>query len=270
MYRYIAVPLVLFVLVASCSTAPKEVLVADMDPLDAGITDGGIMAYFPTRIRQIPLTVSFNPRNNMVVVQFRYQTVLYRQYWDPANRVRFIAAVERYHADYEARSLPERKRLRSRRAYDTLKSLTEWGTFQFTINARSRPQVYLGYVFHDNRPYFLVTQMPAKSEIVIDDDMDRNSLQIELYFTRDMAAALAQLFDQNYLNSLVPDSAKDRALQPGASIPADDYSSAPQADVLPPPVPGADVPQDETTQLPASGADDPQAETTQLPASDTE
>jgi hypothetical protein len=248
MYRHIATLLVLFALV-SCATAPKEDPLADLDPVDAGITDGGIMAYFPTRIRQIPLTLSFDPSSGMVCVQFRYQTVLYRQYWDPANRARFISAVERYHADYEARNLPERKRLRSRRAYDVFKGLTEWGTFQFTVNARSRPRIYLGYAFQGNNPYFLVTQMPAKSEIVIDDDMERNSLQIELYFTRAMATALAQLFEQGHLNSLIPDYAEGRAIQPGASIPPDDYSPAPQP----------------RTETPASGAVQPDAP--QAPAS---
>jgi hypothetical protein len=256
MYRYTVIPLVFFVLV-SCATAPKEAGVADMDPVDAGITDGGIMAYFPTRIRQIPLTLNFDPRSDMVYIQFRYQTVIYRQYWDPANRARFIAAVERYHADYEARNLPERKRRKSRRAYDTLKALTQWGTFQFTMNARSQPRIYLGYAFHDNNPYFLVTQMPAKSEIILDDTMDRSSLQIELYFTRAMATALAQLFDQGHLNSLIPDYAKDRALQPGASIPPDDYSPDSQPGASPSPVlkPQTEAPaalQPDAAQAPAS------------------
>jgi hypothetical protein len=199
-----------------------------MDPVEAGMADGGVMAYFPTRIKQIPLTLKFDPRSNMAYIQFKYQTVTYRQYWDPANRAHFIAAVERYHADYEARNLPERKRRRSRRAYDTLTSLTEWQSLSFTTSARSRPRIYLGYAFHDNNPYFFITQMPAKSEIVLDDTMDRNSLHIELYFTRALATALAQLFDQGHLNSLVPDYAQDRAIQPGASIPPDDYADAPQ------------------------------------------
>ncbi|MDR2403519.1 MAG: hypothetical protein LBD78_05770 [Spirochaetaceae bacterium] len=221
MYRYAVVVLLLSALLC-CATTSKEALVADMDPLDAGMADGGVMAYFPTRIKQIPLTLSFNPRDNVVCIQFSYQTVTYRQYWDSANRVRFISAVERYHASYEARNLPERKRLKSRKAYDVLKGKTEWGTFKFMVNARSYPQVYLGYIFWDDNPYFLVTQMPAKNEIAVTDE-EHNSLQIELYFTRAMAEALAKLFDQDYLVSLVPDHMKNR-VESGAPISPDDYS----------------------------------------------
>ena len=210
------------------------------------------MAYFPTRIKQIPLTLNFDPRSGMAYIQLKYQTVTYRQYWDPANRARFIAAVERYHADYDARNLPERKRRRSRRAYDTLMGLAEWESLSFTASARSRPRIYLGYAFHDNNPYFFVTQMPAKNEIPINDDAKRDSLQIELYFTRAMATALAQLFDQGHLNSLIPDYAKDRALQPGASIPPDDYTAAPQ--------PGASQPDASTSGPGASQAPAPQSD----------
>jgi hypothetical protein len=272
MYRYIVVPLVLFVLL-SCATTSKEGSVADMNPVDAGMADGGIMAYFPTRIRQIPLTLSFDPRNDMVYIQFRYQTVTYRQYWDPANRARFIAAVERYHADYEARNLPERKRRKSRRVYDTLKSLTEWETFKITTSARSHPRIYLGYAFPAKNPYFLVTQLPAKNEVNVNDYMERNSLQIELYFTRAMATALAQLFDQGHLNSLVPDYAKDRASQPGASLPPDDYPPVLQpetetpaaASQSPVPQPGTEAPATTVSQPDASQASAPQP-VTEAPA----
>jgi hypothetical protein len=249
MYRHSTVPLIFFVLFSllSCKSTPKEILIADMDPLEAGIVDGGVMAYFPTRIKQIPLTLSFDPRSNTVYMQFSYQTVTYRQYWDPPSRVRFISAVERYHADYEARNLPERKHRRSRRAYDVLDGLTEWGAFKFMINARSRPKVYLGYTFRENSPYFLITQMSAKNERSTTDD-EQNSLQIELYFTRAMAADLARLFDQDHLASLVPDRMKNR--DPDASIPSDDYSAAPQPEA----VPGASQP-----DAPASGDSQPDA-----------
>jgi hypothetical protein len=228
MYRQTAVTFILFILLScalslSCTTSPKEVVVADTDPLDAGVVDGGVAAYFPTRIKQIPLTLTYDPRNNVVCIQFSYQTVTYRQYWDSANRIRFISAVERYHADYEARNLPERKRRKSRRAYDTLKGLSTWGAFKFMINSRSSPRIYLGYTFRDNSPYFLVTQMPAKNELS-SKNSEQNSLQIELYFTRAMAEALAEIFDQNYLVSLVPDHLKDRPLQSGAPVNPDDYT----------------------------------------------
>jgi hypothetical protein len=270
MYRHITVLFAFFVLfsLVSCKSTPKEILIADMDPLEAGIVDGGVMAYFPTRIKQIPLTLSFDPRSNTVYMQFSYQTVTYRQYWDPPSRVRFISAVERYHADYEARNLPERKHRRSRRAYDVLDGLTEWGAFRFMINARSHPKVYLGYTFRENSPYCLITQTSAKNELSTT-DIEQNSLQIELYFTRAMAADLARLLDQDHLTSLVPDRVKNRA--PDAFIPSDDYSAAPQPDAAPDasqsdaPVPGTSQP-DAASPADSPGSTATIPEETPLPA----
>jgi hypothetical protein len=88
------------------------------------------------------------------------------------------------------------------------------------INSRSSPRVYLGYVFRENNPYFLVTQMPAKNTAP-GASGDQNSLQIELFFTRAMAEDLVRLFDEQYLRSLLPANFQNRS--GAAGIGADPY-----------------------------------------------
>jgi hypothetical protein len=91
--------------------------------------------------------------------------------------------------------------------------MVEWGTFKFLVNSRSYPKAYLGYVFRDNNPYFMLTLLPAKNVRREDSAGQNNSLRIELYFTRTMAEDVANLFDQEYLLSLLPESVK---VQPAA------------------------------------------------------
>jgi hypothetical protein len=193
------------VLCASCLTRPSPAgdMAADRDPLPAGELSLGVPVLFPSRIEQIQARLVYEPRFNRVYLEFPYQTVTYRQYWDQAAREKLVAAVEQYHLDFEAQNLPLRNRSKSRRAYGSFRTMTEWGTFSFMINSRGYPQIDLGYTFHKESPYFLVTQLEAKDVRVEGREIEHNSLRITLYFTRTLAAALAQQLREENLRSLL-------------------------------------------------------------------
>ncbi|MDR1030548.1 MAG: hypothetical protein LBL76_06710, partial [Treponema sp.] len=118
--KRIAYCLILLLCGVSCASQKpqKSALIADVDPILLGLVGIAFDPLFSSTLDTKDVSVSFNPRDNTVSLEFRYQTVIYRQYWDQAGRDQFIAAVQRYHTDFEARNLST-KASKSRTAYGT-------------------------------------------------------------------------------------------------------------------------------------------------------
>jgi hypothetical protein len=173
-------------------------MIADVDPIPLGSVSIAFNQVFSSALDTKEVPVQFNPRDDTVSLEFRYQTVIYRQYWDRAGRDRFIAAVRQYQADFAARNLSTRA-AKSRAAYGGTGAKVEWGQFAFSVNACSYPRVDLGYRFKGNSPYFTVVQREARDILMPSADDSRTSLQITAYFTRTMADKAAALFDPAYL-----------------------------------------------------------------------
>ncbi|MDR2483877.1 MAG: hypothetical protein LBD55_00605 [Treponema sp.] len=187
---------ILLVFSSCASTASKNPnMIADADPIPLGTVTILFEKFFSSALGTKDVSLVFDPRSNTVYLQFVYETVTYRQFWDQTNRKKFIAALEQYQKDFEARNL-NRKSSKSRRAYGSVNGKTEWGQFSFSINARSYPQMEIGYQFKEDNPYFTVLQREAKDTLTGD---ERNSLRITTYFNRTQAAELAAFFDQTYL-----------------------------------------------------------------------
>ncbi|MDR2797472.1 MAG: hypothetical protein LBB80_03940 [Treponema sp.] len=193
---------VLFV-VSCVSQAPKNrTMIADVDPIPLGSVGIAFDQLFSAALDTKDVPVQFNPRDDTVSLEFRYQTVIYRQYWDRTGREQFIAAVQQYHADFEARNLST-KASKSRTAYGSVNARAEWGQFAFSVNACSYPRMDLGYRFKGNSPYFIVVQREARDTVMPSADDSRMSLQITAYFTRSMADKVAAFFDPAYLERIL-------------------------------------------------------------------
>jgi hypothetical protein len=186
------------VLCAACTSAkPKNPdMVADADPIALGTVSVGFDKFMSSAVGAKDVSAVFDPRTDTVYLQFTYETLTIRQFWDNQNRRKFTAALEQYARDFENRKLTE-KNSKTRTAYGSTTGKTEWGQFSFTINSRSYPKMELGYQFKGKSPYFTVVQREAPD--TISGDEDRNSLRITSYFTKAQAAELAGIFDQEYL-----------------------------------------------------------------------
>ncbi|MDR1301225.1 MAG: hypothetical protein LBK43_01990 [Treponema sp.] len=213
--KRIAYCLVLMLCGVSCVSQkpPKSALIADVDPIPLGSVGIAFDPLFSSTLDTKDVSVSFNPRDDTVSLEFRYQTVIYRQYWDQAGREQFIAAVQRYHTDFEARNL-NTKASKSRTAYGTTQARAEWGQFAFSVNARSYPRMDLGYRFKENSPYFTVVQREAPDTITPSADGSRMSLQITTYFTRSVADKVAAFFNQAYLLGILEANLEDAPEEP--------------------------------------------------------
>ncbi|MDR1100077.1 MAG: hypothetical protein LBL28_06305 [Treponema sp.] len=180
-------------------------MVADMDPVSAGTVEVEFDRVFSSNVEKKEIEALFYPRYNTVALEFRHQTIRYRQFWDLGGRQKFVQALERYKADYAAKNL-DNKFSKSRAAYGRFKGKTEWETFSFTIPGRAYPTMELGYRFRgkdNSSPYFSVLQQSAKDEYSFNSDNAKpDSLQIVMYYTRGQADGLAKIFDQDFLLSL--------------------------------------------------------------------
>jgi hypothetical protein len=173
-------------------------MVADADPFTLGSVSVSFDKFFSQGLTEKAVPVVFDPRTDTAYLQFTYETVTYRQFWNRQNRRAFSDALARYRTDFEAGnlSLPPAK---ARRAYGAVKGKTEWGQVSFSVNARAFPVIEAGYQFKGDNPYFTVFQREAENTLSSNSDRPRRSLKITLYFTRAQGAGLARVFDQSFI-----------------------------------------------------------------------
>lgn len=190
----------------ACATVDPEKryphMVADEDPVPVGTIEAEFDQAFSTKVNKKEVAVFFYPRYNAVVLEYRYELIRYRQFWDAEGRRYFAEALDRYKADYAARNLTS-KFSRSRRAYGTVQGMIEWETSSISLPGRAYPSMELGYRFRGESPYFSVFQRSAPNEYKQKDTGKSSSLQIFMYYTRAQAEALIKLFDQEYLMSFL-------------------------------------------------------------------
>jgi hypothetical protein len=216
-------------LFASCESSPPRQnpnMIADIDPIEIGTVTVQFDKFFSSSIEAKEAKVFFDPRINAVYLTFKYQTLTYLQYWDKPNRDAFIAAVDHYKSDYNAQALIA-KDSKSRAIYGGLQGMVVWSTLSasFSERATAYPKIYIGYSFKKTSsgqltPYFSILQLEAKAEADSsgsDSKPTKTSLRIRMYYTRAQSETLATYLDDNFLMSLVRDSAK-----PSSAIPVDD------------------------------------------------
>jgi hypothetical protein len=178
---------------------------ADRDPIAIGTAAMQFDKFFSTSLEKKDVEVWLDPRTDSVYLQFKYQTITFRQFWDKSNRLQFITALEKYKKDYEAKNLNLKKN-RARRAYGILESRIVWGQIANDIfmNAEARPKMELGYAFRKDSPYFAIYQRSANNLLGLQGDgEEKESLVLNIYFTRAQADELVKLFDQQYLLSFL-------------------------------------------------------------------
>jgi len=235
-------------------------MVADMGPIPLGSVYASMDRIVGRGISPVRAEAVFHPRLNAVSLEFRHEFVTYRQFWDEAARRGFAAALERYNAEFEARSLVNRHR-QTRSAYGRVAARLEWQTARFTTVHASYPAIELGYRFREvdvggrweSRPFFAALMRPARSAENHPGAGQSESRQLRMYFTRAQAAEIAALFDQPFLMAAV--GAREAAPAPAAAPPLwDDFPAGGRM-----PAPAAEPPADPAGGG-ADGAGDPAGE----------
>ena len=205
-------------LLLSCGTVDRTKkyphMVADADPVSAGAIEAEFDRIFSSKLNKIPVEVIFYPRLNAVALEFRYELITYRQFWDEAGRRQFATALEQYKKDYAERNLSGRYR-KTRAIYGKTEGRVEWQTFKFAKTRLAFPAIELGYRFREDRPFFATLMQPAREEDDFNDSSPpAESQQISMYFTRAQADDLVKLFDQSYLMGLLGEKDSPKSDEP--------------------------------------------------------
>ena len=190
-------------LVSCAGQKPREYLIADLDPVDAGVVKADFPKFFSNSLTLKEIGTQFDPRKNTVILSFSYQGINYKQVWDEQDRQLFTAALERYKQDYANKALIKKPQ-KTRKAYGSFQTDLQWQMFKFSSVSRSKPKVDIGYRYLDNSWHLLLSQREAR-ELTVNSERDVSSPRISIYFTRAKAEDLAAIFDQAYLVSLVKD-----------------------------------------------------------------
>lgn len=197
----------------SCKTVdPKKLypdMVADLDPVSVGIIEAEYKTILG-KLNKFEVETIFYPRYNAVVLNFKYQFTTYRQFWTPEGRDLFIKASESYNNDYTLRNLNRKLKFsRTRRTYGKFTGGLEWTHGKYAQTSESSPIFELGYSFQGEKnketPFLTVTQNSA-TETSVSDGSKLDSVHIYMYFTREQAASLARVFDQNSLLGFIESS----------------------------------------------------------------
>ena len=178
-------------------------MVANADPVSAGNAEIQLDRFLSSKVTKVEAEVIFYPRLNAVVLEFRYELIRHRQFWDAEGRKQFAQALELYKADYEARNLVDRYR-KTRAIYGKVKGKVEWEAFKYTKTRVAYPVIEIGYRFKEGMPFFTTLMRSAKEEVDAGDSSPQEeSAQISIFFTRAQADELVKLFDQDYLMGLL-------------------------------------------------------------------
>jgi len=195
-------------------------MVANADPVSAGTITVQFDRFLSSKLSKNEIEVIFYPRLNAVALEFKYELITNRQFWDEASRIKFAEALNHYKTDYAERSLIDKYR-KTRAVYGKVNGRTEWESFKFAKTRVAYPVIELGYRFRDEMPFFSTLMRSSKE---IDENSDNSSLtdsqQIPMYFTRAQADDLVKLFDQSYLVGLL--NLKDEP-QPAPGEEGDNY-----------------------------------------------
>ena len=178
-------------------------MIANADPFSIGAVEAQFDRIFSSKVNKVEVQAVFHPRLNAVSLEFRYEMMNYRQFWDESARKQFAASLEHYKRDFEGSKLIDKYR-KTKAIYGNVKGRLEWEAFKYTKTRISNPTIEIGYRFKEKTPFFTTLMRSAKE---VKSDMDSStpvdSQPLNMYFTRAQADELVRLFDQARLIELL-------------------------------------------------------------------
>ena len=202
-------------------------MVANVDPFSVGTAEAQFDRFLSSKVNKNEFEVVFHPRLNAVSLEFKYELIKYRQFWDQAARNQFSSSLELYKRDYEDMKLID-KYSKTRAVYGKTKGRLEWEAFKYTKTRISYPTIEIGYKFKEKTPFFTTLMRSAKEEMTDgDNSTPMDSQQISMYLTRAQADEIVRIFDQARLLELLRERTSVILTEPAAAdAPAD---TAPKA-----------------------------------------
>jgi len=202
--KYITLIITAFI-VCSCSSAPPpRTFSVDLNSphYEAGETEAYFEPYLSIgSLKKKQVKVFYYPYEDAVCLQFKLQYISCNQFWDKTGRDAFVAALKLYQEDFERRKLNSKGR-KAREVYGTAPGYFTWKKTPVSLLAFGNPKYSFGYQFNGKSVFFTTTQSESRYEDPIARSRSETSPVVVVYFTREQAGNLAELFSQERLQGL--------------------------------------------------------------------
>lgn len=184
-------------------------------------------------IRKIILTVEYYPEEDAVCTQYKLDFMTYYLFWNNEGRAAYARALNQYKLDYDNRVLKSKGTRNTKRKYGKVESYLIWQAAALLKRSSASTYTELGYdiktIDKNNVSFFSLYQREADYVEETAAKQIVTAPSIPIYLTRAKADELADLFDQDFLDSILPVPAvrKIEPLAPVTPAPAPAAPSTP-------------------------------------------
>lgn len=195
---------------ASCKSSPRTVegrtVIADVDPIETASVTIQLLNFLGTAVEPTVLTVSFAPRTDEALLQFKMGGNTYYLYMPQNVRALVRDAAVRYNEDFAALNLDrELSQRKSEKIYGEAEgSYMRWGLGRLAMNGEGYPKIGVGYRFEGKSPYFVITVYSAENPGYKSNWSNiEKSIKYAIYMNKAQSLALADaLREENLMKAL--------------------------------------------------------------------
>ena len=200
----------------------------DSPNFQAGESGAQFDSPFPfAPLKEAEITILYFPVEDAACLQYKADTYTHYQFWDRDGREAFIKAFNNYNNDFDSQRLRRTASGSTRNQYGTVHGYLTWQMSRFTVRARGHVEFDIGYYFKEKAPFFSVTHSNAyyENNAGSEETRDMYSGERPMYLTKAQAAKIADSFDNEHLQSVVPQSLRSGTTQrQSAPVEYDSYN----------------------------------------------
>ena len=199
-------------------------MIADLDPIKTTIIIAQFENFLGTAINPAQVAVSFAPRTDEALLEFKSGGNNYELYLHREARALVREAAVRYNEDFDARRLDSKlQKRRSERVYGEIEGcFMRWGLGTLAMNGEVNPKIAVGYRFEKGSPYFAITVYGTTNPLYKQGKSSvEKSVTYHIYMNKAQALDLADALDEAALMRAL-DNVTIPAFEPDSYEYADD------------------------------------------------
>lgn len=178
-------------------------------------------------LKQKKTVVSIDPKLKEGGFGSIYLAAYYFLFWDFNSRKKVFEAVDNYFSDFQNKRL-KRDLKTSYKVYGKIPVRLRWGTTKISTPNNGTTEMYVGYMFKNNSPYFTLTIYPTFNKYSeISDAVDKESLKLTYYFTKSQLSELKNMLSEEIINNVIFDFYEENNTEVEAVVDVyDEYEEA--------------------------------------------
>lgn len=125
---------------------------------------------------------------------------------DPTVREKLTKAKNNYYSDFENKKLLK-KNNNTYKQYGKYEATLNWGTLSNSTPNFATGNIYFGYEFVKNSPYFIISAFPMHNEYfdIVGDSVSKDSMRIKFFLTKSQLNDLVTTLSEDNINEVLTD-----------------------------------------------------------------